>query len=70
MTPRGSNGENTSGILVSVSCEFFGLAKFPFSLKPKLLISPGWSVIFFPDFAGAYSDVLLIGFGQRQCPLF
>jgi hypothetical protein len=50
--------------------EIFCFEKFPFSLKPKLLISPGGSSIFFPYFSGAYSDVTFIGFGQGKRPLF
>jgi hypothetical protein len=50
--------------------EIFCFAKFPFSLKPKLLISPGGSSIFFPDLSGTYSDVIFIGFDQGKRPLF
>jgi hypothetical protein len=51
-----------------VYCEILSFAKFPFGLIPKLLISPGGSAIFFPDFPGAYSDVIFFGFRQSKRP--
>jgi hypothetical protein len=51
-----------------VYCESLGFAKFRFGLIPKLLISPGGSAIFFPDFPGAYSDVIFFGFRQSKRP--
>src|SRR3954454_2476461 len=69
--PRLTAGTNNlSGIFACGFCEFFGFAQFPFGLIPKLLVSPGGTAIFVPDFPGANSNVLFIGFHQRQRPRF
>src|SRR4051794_6519980 len=69
--PRLTAGTNNlSGIFACVFCEFFGFAQFPFGLIPKLLVSPGGTAIFVPDFPGANSNVLFIGFHQCQRPRF
>jgi hypothetical protein len=48
-------------------CQFFRFPKFPFSLEPKLFIPSDWSAVFFPDFAGAPSDLI---YGGRATTFF
>src|SRR3954447_4561692 len=67
---RSTSLKGRSGLLVSVFYEFFSLAKFAFSLIPKLLISTRRTAIFVPDLSGADSNVFFIGFCKRNRPLF
>jgi hypothetical protein len=56
-------------VVAGFFCEVFGFPKFSFGLEPKLFISSGWPVVFFPDFPGALSDFILVGPCQSAGPV-